>query len=77
MRRAIILIMALYSSCGEETVPKYSKVLGDGEIVMFLKEFYIQRVQSLQQALSDKDTTTTIDLDAVPLIKSKAFGRIP
>ena len=68
-RCAIIVIMALYScclACGEETVPKYRKVLRDGEIVMFLKNFYIQRAQKLQQALSDKDTTTTIDLDAVP-----------
>ena len=29
--------------------------------------FFIQSVQKLQQALSDKDTTT-IDFDAVPLI---------
>ena len=76
---AITVIVALYScclACGEETVPKYKKVLRNGEIAMFLKDFYIQRTQKLLQALSDNDTTTTIDLDAVPLIKSKAFGRI-
>ena len=29
---------------------------------MFLKDFYIQRAQKLQQALSDKDTATTLTL---------------
>ena len=76
---AITVIVALYScclACGEETVPKYKKILRNEEIAMFLKDFYIQRMQKLLQALSDKDTTT-IDLDAIPLIKSKIFGRIP
>ena len=52
--------------CCKETLSKYSKVLRDGEIVMYLKDFHFRRAHNLQQVLSDKDTTTTIDLDAVP-----------
>ena len=36
-------------------MPKYRRALKDEEIVMFLRDFYIQRAHKLQKALSDED----------------------